>query len=327
MTSTRLNLALVGGFVLAGILSLVVVLALLAGRGGKTDEYYTVYANVAGLRFGSQVMFEGYPVGQVENIEPIQDERRTTFRVDLSITEGWRIPVDSIARPVSPGVLAPQTISIVAGHSTQTLKPGDMIQPAGGVDLLSSISSAAGNFDQITDTGLLPLLENLNQQVSTLGEILEKDLRPMARDLNAIVQATAQHWPNIARQADQATAELAGASQRINRFVSPERIASVDRMIDNVARTAESLRSASDKVDVLVKTGSGDLLVGLQDFRYLMSTLARYSEPIGTNADLSMRNFREFSSELRQNPSVLLRGKDETPDSTAPPLRPRREPQ
>lgn len=327
MTSTRLNLALVGGFVLAGILSLVVVLALLAGRGGKTDEYYTVYANVAGLRFGSQVMFEGYPVGQVENIEPIQDERRTTFRVDLSITEGWRIPVDSIARPVSPGVLAPQTISIVAGQSTQTLKPGDMIQPAGGVDLLSSISSAAGNFDQITDTGLLPLLENLNQQVSTLGEILEKDLRPMARDLNAIVQATAQHWPNIARQADQATAELAGASQRINRFVSPERIASVDRMIDNVARTAESLRSASDKVDVLVKTGSDDLLVGLQDFRYLMSTLARYSEPIGTNADLSMRNFREFSSELRQNPSVLLRGKDETPDSTAPPLRPRREPQ
>lgn len=327
MTSTKLNLALVGGFVLAGLLSLVLVLALLAGRSGKTDSYYTVYGNVAGLKFGSQVVFEGYPVGQVENIEPIQEATRTTFRVDLSITQGWKIPADSIARPVAPGVLAPQTISIVAGKSTQTLKPGDMIKPAGGVDLLSSISSAAGNFDELTDTGLLPLLENLNRQVSTLGEILEKDLRPMARDLNVIVKATAEHWPNIAARTDQAAAQLADASQRINQFASPERIASVDRMIDNVARTAESLRSASDKVDVLVKTGGDDLLVGLQDFRYLMSTLARYSEPIGTNADLSMRNFREFSSELRHNPGVLLRGKDQTPDDTAPPLRPRPEPQ
>lgn len=327
MTSTKLNLALVGGFVLAGVLSLVLVLALLAGRSGKTDSYYTVYANVAGLKFGSQVVFEGYPVGQVENIEPIQEATRTTFRVDLSITAGWKIPSDSIARPVSPGVLSPQTISIVAGKSTQTLKPGDMIKPAGSVDLLSSISSAAGNFDQITDTGLLPLLENLNRQVSTLGEILEKDLRPMARDLNVIVRATAEHWPNIARQTDQATAELSAASQRINQFASPERIASVDHMIDNVARTAESLRTAADKVDGLVRHGGDDLLVGLEDFRYVMDTLARYAEPAGHNADLTMRNFRDFSNELRQNPGVLLRGKDQAADETVPPLRPRQEPQ
>lgn len=326
MTSTRINLALVGGFVLAAGLSLIAVLAVLAGRSGQTDSYYTVYANVAGLKFGSQVVFEGYPVGQVENIEPIQEAARTTFRVELSIAQGWKIPVDSIARPVSPGVLAPQTISIVAGKSAQTLKPGDMIKPAGGVDLLSSISSAAGNFDQITDTGLLPLLENLNQQVSALGDVLENDLRPMARDLHVVVKATAEHWPNILRQTDQATAELAGASQRVNQFASPERVARVDRLIDNVAQTAESLRSASDRVDGLVKDGGDDLRVGLQDFRYLMASLARYSEPVGSNADLSMRNFREFSNELRQNPGVLLRGKDEASDKTAPPLRPRPEP-
>lgn len=326
MTSTKLNLALVGGFVLAGVLSLVLVLVLLAGRSGKTDSYYTVYANVAGLKFGSQVLFEGYPVGQVENIEPIQEATRTRFRVDLSITAGWKIPVDSIARPVSPGVLAPQTISIVAGKSTQTLAPGAMIKPAGGVDLLSSISSAAGNFDELTDTGLLPLLENLNKQVSTLGEILEKDLRPMARDLNVIVKATAEHWPNIVRQTDHATADLARASQRIDQFASPQRIASVDHMIDNIARTAESLRMATDKVDGLVRHGGDDLLVGLEDFRYVMDTLARHAEPAGHNADLTMRNLREFSNELRQNPGVLLRGRNDSTDATAPPLRPVEEP-
>lgn len=325
MTSTRLNLAIVGGFVLAGLGTLVVALAVLAGRTGATDAYYTEYANVAGLKFGSQVVFEGYPVGQVENIEPIQDGTRTRFRVELSISRGWKIPDDSIARPVSPGVLAPQIVSIVAGQSEKPLAPGSMITPAGGIDMLSSISSAAGNFDELTDTGLLPLLENLNKQVSTLGEILEQDLRPIARDLNIIVNATAERWPNIARQTDTATAHLAAASARIDQFMSPDRIGAVDRLILNVDRTSESLRSASDELDTLIKAGGDDLLVGLQDFRYLMTTLARYSEPIGQNVDLSVRNFRDFSAELRRNPAAMLRG-GELPPDPVPPLKPQAEP-
>lgn len=326
MTSSRLHLVIVGGFVLAAIVSLIVALAVLAGRTGATDSYYTEYGNVSGLKFGSQVVFEGFPVGQVERIEPLQDGTRTRFRVELSVTQGWKIPDDSIARPVSPGVLAPQIVSIVAGSSPKPLAPGSMITPAGGVDVLSSISSAAGNFDELTDTGLLPLLENLNKQVSTLGEILEQDLRPMARDLNLIVNATAQSWPSIARQTDTATAHLAAASERIDQFMSPERIGAVDRLILNVDRTSESLRSASEELDTLIKSGGDDLLVGLQDFRYLMTTLARYAEPIGHNVDLSSRNLRDFSAELRRNPAALLRG-GEPPADPLPPLRPQAEPQ
>lgn len=325
MTSFRINLVVVGAFVLAGLLGLVLALAWLAGRTGDTDEYYTVYANVSGLKFGSQVLFEGYAVGQVEDIEPIQDGNRTSFRVALSIAKSWKIPVDSIARPVSPGVLAPQTIAIAAGKSEQFLKPGDMIKPAGGVDLLSSISSAAGNFDELTDTGLLPLLENLNRQVSTLGEILDKDLRPMARDMNLIVNSTAARWPSIARQTDEATASLAAASRRVDQFMSPERIGAVDRLVGNVDRTSESLRSAAEELDTLIKAGGDDLLVGLQDFRYLMTTLARYSEPVGHNVDLSTRNLRDFTQQLRQNPGVLLRGTDDRADPVVP-LRPVEEP-
>lgn len=326
MTSTRLNLAIVGGFVLAAIVTLVVALAVLAGRTGATDTYYTEYANVSGLKFGSQVVFEGYPVGQVERIEPIQDGTSTRFRIELSVTHGWKIPDDSIARPVSPGVLAAQIVSIVAGKSPKPLAPGATITPAGGIDMLSSISSAAGNFDELTDTGLLPLLENLNRQVSTLGEILENDLRPMARDMRVIVGATATSWPSIARQTDTATAHLAAASARIDQFMSPERIGAVDRLILNVDRTSESLRSASEELDTLIKAGGDDLLVGLQDFRYLMTTLARYSEPVGHNVDLSARNFRDFSAELRRNPAALLRG-GELPPDPVPPLRPQMEPQ
>lgn len=326
MSASRTNLILVGGFVLGGLLTLIVVLAVLAGRAGPTDEYFTEYVNVSGLKFGSQVVFEGYPVGQVERILPVQQGTRTHFRVEMSVARGWKIPQDSVARPVSPGVLSPQIISIVAGKSTQSLAPGSKIKPAGGVDVLSSISSAANNFDELTDTGLLPLLENLNRQVSTLGEILEKDVRPMAQDLRQIVDATADHWPNIARQTDEASAHIAAASARVDAFMSPERIKSVDRLIGNVDQTAQSLRTATEHLETLMQRGGDDLLVGLRDFRVVMTTAARYGEPTAQNLDETMRNFRDFSQQVRSNPGVLLRGGTPPPDPVTP-LRPLPEPQ
>lgn len=319
MISSHANLAIVGGFVLAVLASLVVALAFLAGRTGATDSYYTEYANVAGLKFGSQVVFEGYPVGQVERIVPEQDAGgQTRFRVELSVARGWKIPEDSVARPVSPGVLSPQNISIAAGDSKTLLSPGARITPAGGVDVLSSISSAAGNFDELTDTGLLPLLENLNKQVSIFGELLDQQLRPMVGDLRVITAATAESWPTIAREAAVATTNLAQVSDRVDRFMSPQRIGAVDRLIANVDRTSESLRNASEELNTLVNAGGDDLLVGLQEFRYVMRTMAHYAEPIGEDIDLTTRNFRDFSRQLRQNPGVILRGSQSPPDPLAP---------
>lgn len=324
MIGSKLNLTLVGAAVLASVLTLILALALLAGRTGATDEYYTVYANVSGLKFGSQVLFEGYPVGQVERIEPMQEPDRTIFRVQLSVTEGWKIPEDSTARPVSPGVLSAQIISIYAGDSTTPLKPGAMIPPAGGVDILSTLSSAASNFDELTDDGLVPLLENLNKQVTLMGEILENELRPMSRDLQVIVEATAQNWPAIASQTNQTTASLARAGESIEQLLSPERIAAIDKLIVNVGQTSESLRSASGEMDKIMQSGGGDLTAGLADFRYTMETLARYSDPVSQSMEMSARNFQEFSRQLRRNPSLLLRP-PERDDSTQPPLRPERD--
>ena len=43
------------------------------GRTGATDDYLTVYPNVTGLKHGSPVFYEGYPIGQVSAIEPLFD--------------------------------------------------------------------------------------------------------------------------------------------------------------------------------------------------------------------------------------------------------------
>lgn len=320
MVGFRVNLALVGGFVLLALVSLVIVLAVLAGRARQTDRYYTEYVNVSGLKFGSQVLFEGYPVGQVEGIEPLQDSSSTRFRVELSVLSGWRIPADSVARSTAPGVLSPQIVAITAGQSMEALQPGAQIMPAEGTNLLSSLGMAASSFDQLTDQGLLPLLDNINQQVSLIGSILQSEVQPLVRNTDVILSATAESWPAVMAQIDTVSANLALTSERVNTFVSDDRLRSVDQLIASFDQTAQSLKATSEELNRLVAASGQDLQTGVSEFRYSAETLARYAEPIGQSLDASARNFQEFSQRLKQNPAILI-NPPRAPLEPVPPLR------
>ena len=118
MKSNKINYFIVGTFVIAMIVGLVGAVAMLTGYSGSTDTYYAVYRNITGVKFGTQVMYEGYPIGQVTEVTPTPDDQGMKFRVDLEVIEGWRIPADSQAQIAAPGLLAAVTISIKAGEST-----------------------------------------------------------------------------------------------------------------------------------------------------------------------------------------------------------------
>lgn len=313
MTSMKVNLAAVGAFVLAALVTLVLSLAVLAGRTGPTDGYYTVYANVAGLKFGSQVVFEGYPVGQVERIKPVDDGGRVRFRIEMSVTRGWKIPDDSVATLESSGVLAPVIVAIAAGKSSRALEPGAMIPPGESGGWLASLSSVAGSVDQLTESALLPLVDNLNRQVTLLGEVLNNDLRPMAANANRIVAATAQHWPAIMANADRVSGQLDG-------LIDKDRVAAVDRLILNLDRAAQDLQQTTAALQSLTQTGGADLKTGAQEFRFVMESLSRNVESFSQNLNSTSLNLQDFSRQIRQNPGILLRAPEPRNDPV-PPLR------
>lgn len=313
MTSLKVNLAVVGGFVLAALVTLVLSLAVLAGRTGPTDEYYTVYANVAGLKFGSQVVFEGYPVGQVERIEPVEDGGQIQFRIELSVASGWKIPEDSIATLESSGVLAPVIVAIATGKSSRALEPGDKIPPGRSGGWLANLSSVAGSVDQFTETALLPLADNLNRQVSLLGEVVEKDLRPLAANANRIVAETAEHWPAIMANADR-------VSHRLDGLLDKDRVEALDRLIVNLDRAAQDLQQTTAALQALTQTGGADLKTGAQEFRFVMESLSRNVESFSQNLNSTSLNLQDFSRQIRQNPGILLRAPEPQADPV-PPLR------
>ena len=130
MRKHSLNYVLVGLFVVAMLAAAVVSVALLSGRTGATDRYFVVLDNVADLKFGTQVRYEGYPIGQVERIEPFAEGGRMRFRIEASVRAGWRIPVDSVARIGSSSFLAAKTIDIQSGIKAELIAVGGEIPGA-----------------------------------------------------------------------------------------------------------------------------------------------------------------------------------------------------
>ena len=81
----NINYLAVGSFVLAMGCVLLYGLYRVTGQSGKGDEYLTHFGNVAGIKVGSVVTFEGYEVGNVAAIEPVAHEGRTRYRVALNL--------------------------------------------------------------------------------------------------------------------------------------------------------------------------------------------------------------------------------------------------
>lgn len=313
MISVKVNLTLVGVFVLTVGATLIGALALLAGRAGPVDEYHIELFNVAGLKYGSQVLYEGYPIGQVESIEPLRDGERLRFRVEISVISGWNVPEDSVARSEASGLLAPQTITISAGRSKSLLKPGSLVPSGEAGGLFSGIASVVGNMDQLTETGLLPLMDNLNRQVTLLGEVVEKDLRPMVVDAQRIVASTAEHWPGIMSNAHRISSDL-------DLLIDKDRVEVLDRVMGNLDRAAQDLQQTTAALQSLTTAGGADLKAGTQEFRFVMESLSRNAESFSQNLSSTSLNLQDFSRQIRQNPGILLRAPEPQADPI-PPLR------
>ncbi len=321
MTAFKINLTVVGLFVVAALATLIVSLALLAGRTGPTDTYYTEFGNVAGLKYGTQVLYEGYPIGQVESIEPSQEASgKARFKVKLAVTRNWQIPDDSIARSVAPGLLAAQTVAISAGKSTTMLAAGSTVRGGISAGLQESFSSIAGNVDQLTDQSLIPLVDNLNKQVTRLGTIIDTQLDPLVGNANRFMQTTADHWPLVMKNVDNVSNDLAMTSKRLDTLLNDQRVAAIDRLIGNLDKSAANMQQASAQLQDLMSQSGPDLKASLREFRFTTEALSRHAESFSSNIDSAALNLQEFSRRIRENPGLLLRS-PEAKEDPAPPYR------
>jgi phospholipid/cholesterol/gamma-HCH transport system substrate-binding protein len=325
----NVNYLVVGVFVLTALVTLLVLLYFITGKGGPRDTYYVVYSHVSGLRVGTPVYFDGYPVGQIDAIRPLHSQEGIRYRVSLSIERGWPIPADSVARMTASGLLAALSINIRQGRSGDLLEPGAEIRGQEGGDFFQVMNRVALDLNDLAQTELKPLLQNLDTQVSMV-----------AREFQA-------RGPAILAGGQELVDRLNATARRVETLLDDDNLALLDATLDNVHRTSANAVEASRTAVAIAERGeaiaadlqglSGDIhgtraevdaLIGdlrgvvgenrrnlqhsLEDLRGILAVASRHVERVAYHMEGTSRNMHEFSRQIRQNPGLLLGGRPPT---------------
>jgi phospholipid/cholesterol/gamma-HCH transport system substrate-binding protein len=111
------------------------------GGGGAGYELLAKFPQVGGINVGSEVKVSGVKVGTVtgQRLDPKSYQAEIRFTVDKAV----QLPIDTIAKITSEGLLGGSYIQLSPGGEMEYLKPGEQIeQTQGSVDLMGLIGQA-----------------------------------------------------------------------------------------------------------------------------------------------------------------------------------------
>lgn len=326
MRDNKINYVIVGAFVLAMLVAGLGTIAVLTGRTGAVDTYYAVFGNVSGVYRGTKVQFEGFPIGQVTDIEPTREGPDLRFKVWVTAQHGWQIPADSQAQIAASGLLSAVVLDIKSGKSDVYLQPGGRIPSGEGANLFAVMSNVANEVTDLSQNTLRPLLNNLNTQVSMLGGILRDNAPQLMANLLAVSQELKDKTPEITRNVQEFSVDLNETGDRLNKMLSDGNLQTIESSLVNVQRTTETfahlagdLRRTEQRLDTVlgqlneVVAGSrGDVETSLQELRRTLGTVSRSVSVISSDLEGAARNLNEFTREVRRDPGQLLRGSPAT---------------
>ncbi|MEE8332350.1 MAG: MlaD family protein [Alphaproteobacteria bacterium] len=322
MQNSKLNYTIVGVFVIAMLATAISAAIALSGRGGSYDSYVVRFDNIADVKFGTLVRYEGFPVGQVEEIRPVAQGGGMRFDLDVSVSQGWRIPDDSVAHIGSSTFLGAKTVEIRRGKSVTPLKPGTQIASVPSTDMFAAMSSIAGDFGDLSKNSLRPLVGQIVKLVASADTLMEKDLGKFLGSLNRLTGDLQNQVPQIARDMQSFTHKLNNTMSTLQTVLSKQNVDGVENVVRNVEQASHefvqvsiNLQGTLDQVNGVVADlgkiiDSNETKVGaaLDDTRYVLRSMARNIDAINHNLAGTTRNMNEFSRLIRQNPGLLLGG-------------------
>ena len=131
----------------------------------RTDVYYAVYDDVAGLKMSGSVILSGFKVGMINNIEFSKD-RIDKVIVAFVINTEYNIPKNSIAQIYNSDIMGNKVIRIVPSGEKEFHKVGDTLIGNIDADMISKIQNQiAPLVESTTDVilGIDTLITSINK--------------------------------------------------------------------------------------------------------------------------------------------------------------------
>lgn len=327
MKRDNINYVVVGTFVLLVSLGFFVFLYQIMGSNGPTDRYFVTYNNVSGIKYGTPVAFEGYQVGQVEIIDPIRAEGKTKYRLTLSIEKEWPIPDDSVARIVASGLLAAVTIDIAEGTSNVVMQPESEIKGKEAANIFATVSEVATDLRDLSQGSIKPLLDNLNKQVvavsAELTDITKNTVKPLLENFSSQVEKA-----DMVNKVDVLITNLNQTSEDLQKVFDTQNQENITTFLNNMSDASTGMNELVANIDdtrksmdlllsnidnvigdvnYVLEDNDGKMNASLTDLQKTLSVMSTHIDAITHHLEGSSRNIHEFTRQIKENPSLLIR--------------------
>jgi phospholipid/cholesterol/gamma-HCH transport system substrate-binding protein len=334
MRNYSISYVTVGVFVSAMVVALVVAVALIAGRTGPRDPYRVTFDNVTDLKYGTIVRYEGFPVGQVDSIDPVYENGKYHFAVNVSVRQGWKFPSDSKAGIRASSFLAAKTIDIGGGTATDTIPVGGNIPGTGAGDMFALMSGLAGRVGALLDTGVVPLLDQLKSSIKTLTDTANDQIGGVGGDVRVLVNNANSHLDQISSQVATLTGGMQDNIAQLRKVLSDGNVKKVGTILDNLDTASSSadqtlkqlnllsveVNQVAQSIKTLVDRNGKNVDKSTADLEYILRTVSQNIDAITNNLEGTSRNMNEFSRLIRQNPGLLLGGANPEADKGLKPV-------
>lgn len=299
----RVNYTVVGIFIVV-LTTAMLSLAFWLTTSGNSKDYtsYAIYMkeSVYGLSQQAPVKFNGVTIGYVNKIQ-LNPHNLQEVRLLVNIEKKVPITQSTVATLKSQGITGITYIGLEAQSPRAPLlalrpgetypiipsKPSLLVQLSDALsDVTNNLNTISENFQRIFDRANTDALRDSLQNMSTFT----KTLAQSSEDVRESVNLAKKLLNNSAK----ASAEL------------PKTIKRVDDTLATIKRMANNMQDTSKQVNLTMR-----------DSRVAVQSLSQQALPsiiqLIHRLDGVAGNVEQFSAELAQNPSVIIRGKQPHP--------------
>ncbi len=185
----------------------------------KSDKYYVIYSDVAGLTVSNPVKISGYSVGRVSSIS-INQEFNNSILVEMDIDQAIIIG-DSTTAILEVDLLGSVSITLDIGDISNPLVPGDTV-----------FSRVDPTLNELLKSSALPVADNLQITIRRINELLA-DFAENSDNLKKIIE------------------NFASISSKTNAMLGENRVA-VKETIEGFSELTVNLNKRMDDMGVLI---------------------------------------------------------------------------
>lgn len=286
---TKVNYTIVGIFVVVlSIAFAITALWLTTKHGtGQYDRYIVIMNEaVSGLNIRSPVKFNGVQVGSIEAIN-LNPKNPQQVQLLVQIRTGTPITTSTVATLMAQGITG---ITYLGLKALTPDAPPLVSIPGQPYPVIRSVPSLLVELDTL----LRDVTADLTRLSQSFQRVFDQEnianFKSTLTNLTKVSQALATNSQSIGESVRNLNVLLKNSSRASEQF--PQTMANINKMASNVGQAGSSAKTVIQNIsDQMVPNATR-----------ILNRLNAITE-----------NLQQFSNELQQNPSVLIRGKAAAP--------------